>query len=570
MVERARPRRGLLAPEYTPQTPADFRNFLFMVWKHLRLPKPTELQYEIAYFLQHGPKRFVVEGLRGIGKSWITSAFVCWLLDQHPDWNILVVSASKNRADDFSTFTLRLIREMPCLQHLAPLEGQRDSKIAFDVAPAPAAHAPSVKSLGITSQLTGNRADVVIADDVEVPNNSMTQLMRDKLSEAVKEFDSILKPGDHARIVFLGTPQTEQSLYDKLSTRGYKIMVWPAEYPDEKRLAMYGNRLAPSIHKNVGKLAPGTPTDPTRFDAMDLAERRLSYGAQGYALQFLLDTTLSDVERYPLKLRDLIVMNCNPDEGPEKVVWAASPELSVDDLPNLGFSQDRYYRPMAIGSTWYPYQGCVMSIDPAGMGKDELGYCVIKMLHGFLYVVACGGLRGGYVDANLTFLAQIAKKHKANNVIVEENFGDGMFTALLKPVLQIVYPVTIEDVKHSKQKELRILDVLEPVISGHKLVVDKAVIEADYASAHAYGSDNAQRYTLAHQLTRITRERHALAHDDRLDALAIAVAYWVEQMSKPVGEAVQDAKDEALDKELERFMEHAIGFKPRSKRSFAR
>jgi hypothetical protein len=557
---------------YVPKTPGDFRNFLYMVWKHLKLPEPTELQYEIAYHLQRGSKRCVIEGLRGIGKSWITSAFVCWLLDQHPDWNILVVSASKNRADDFSTFTLRLIREMPCLQHLIPMEGQRDSKISFDVAPAPAAHAPSVKSLGITSQLTGNRADIVIADDVEVPNNSMTQLMRDKLSEAVKEFDAIVKPGNHARIIFLGTPQTEQSLYDKLASRGYRITVWPAECPDPKRLAMYGDRLAPSIRKRVeieGVSCYGKPTDPKRFNELDLLERKLSYGSQGYALQFLLDTTLSDVERYPLKLRDLIVMNCNPEQGPDKVVWAASPELSIDDLPNLGFSQDRYYRPMAVGSQWYPYQGCVMSIDPAGTGKDELGYCVIKMLHGFLYVMACGGLRGGYCDANLLFLAECAKKHKVNNIIVEENFGDGMFTALLKPVLQVIYPVSTEEVKHSKQKELRIIDTLEPVIAGHKLVIDRQVIEQDYASAHSYGSDNSARYTLAHQLTRITRERHALTNDDRLDALAMAVAYWVEQMSKPVAEAVQQAKDTAVDLMLRKFMESVVGYRPKE-RSFAR
>ena len=37
-------------------------------------------------------------------------------------------------------------------------------------------------------------ADEIIADDVEVPNNSFTQPMRDKLSEAVKEFEAILKP----------------------------------------------------------------------------------------------------------------------------------------------------------------------------------------------------------------------------------------------------------------------------------------------------------------------------------------------------------------------------------------
>jgi hypothetical protein len=199
---------------------SDFRKFLYVVWKHLNLPDPTPVQYDIARAIQHGDKRMVVEAFRGVGKSWITSAYVVFLLYMNPQLNILVVSASKNRADDFTTFTLRLIKEMPILTHLIPKDDQRQSKISFDVRPAAASHAPSVKSVGITGQLAGSRADVIISDDAEVPNNSQTQGMRDKLSESVKEFDAILKP--NGRIIYLGTPQNQESLYNKLPDRGYK------------------------------------------------------------------------------------------------------------------------------------------------------------------------------------------------------------------------------------------------------------------------------------------------------------------------------------------------------------
>jgi len=109
----------------------DFRNVLFLIWKHLNLPDPTPLQYDIATFLDNGPKRCVIQAFRGVGKSWITSAYVLHVLRKNPDTNILVVSASKSRADDFTTFTKRLIEEMPLFQHLKPREGQRDSKIAL-------------------------------------------------------------------------------------------------------------------------------------------------------------------------------------------------------------------------------------------------------------------------------------------------------------------------------------------------------------------------------------------------------------------------------------------------------
>ena len=184
----------------------DFRNFLFLTWEHLNLPSPTPIQYDIADYIQNGPKRLCVQAFRGVGKSWSTSAFVCHQLLLDPTKNILVVSASKQRADDFSTFTLRLIEEMPILQHLRPHDNQRNSKIAFDVGPAPASHAPSVTSRGITGQITGARADLIVADDVESLNNSMTQTMRDKLAESVKEFDAVLKPD--GRVAYLGTPQT--------------------------------------------------------------------------------------------------------------------------------------------------------------------------------------------------------------------------------------------------------------------------------------------------------------------------------------------------------------------------
>ena len=226
-----------------PKELKDFRNFVYLVWEHLGLPEPTPVQYDIAEYLQHGPRRQIVLAYRGVGKSYLTSAYVVWQLLLNPALNILVVSASKARADDFSTFTQRLINEMPLLAHLKAKSDQRDSKIAFDVGPAPAAHAPSVKSVGITGQITGSRADIVVADDVESLGNSETQGMRDKLGNLVKEFDSVLKP--EGEIKYLGTYQTEMSLYKVLPERGYIPRVWTGRYPDEKKIPLYGDSLAP-------------------------------------------------------------------------------------------------------------------------------------------------------------------------------------------------------------------------------------------------------------------------------------------------------------------------------------
>ena len=543
----------------------DFRNFLYLVWKHLNLPDPTELQYDIADYMQHGPKRSTIMAFRGVGKSWICSAYVVHQLLLDPTKNVLVVSASKNRADDFSTFTLKIIHDIPILKQLKPTENQRFSKIAFDVGPAPASHAPSVKSLGISSQLTGSRADIIVADDVEVPNNSATQGMRDKLDEQVKEFEAILKPLDSSRVLFLGTPQCEDSIYNKLRERGYNARIWPSEYPDESEvISNYGGDLAPLIADNIDETTTSTTTEPLRFTDMDLEERKMSYGRTGYALQFMLNPKLSDADRYPLKINDLIIMDVDVDTAPEKVLWSSDQDQADRTLPNVGLSGDRYKRPAKTIGDNIPYTGSVLSIDPSGRGKDETGYAVVKMLNGQLFVPDAGGIRGGYDEVTLKRLVSIAKDNKVNKVVIESNFGDGMFMELIKPLFRTTYPITIEEVRHNKQKELRIVDVMEPVLNSHRLIVDPSVINNDYKSALSYPIEQQTRYMLMYQLSRITRDKGSLVHDDRLDALSIAIGYWVQQMAADVNQNMIDRKQELLDQELETFVD---SFHKRGKRS---
>jgi len=539
---------------------SDFRVFLFLIWKHLNLPEPTRVQYDMANVLQrmaYGNDeigiRIIIQAFRGVGKSWVTSAFVLWLLYMNPQLNILVVSASKMRADEFTTFTLRLIREVPLLAHLIPERDQRQSAVAFDVAPAKASHAPSVKSLGINGQLAGSRADIIIPDDIEVQNNSATQGMRDKLSEAVKEFDAILKPG--GRIAYLGTPQTEMSIYNALATRGYRTFIWPARFPGEKRVKAYGNKLASFILKLMGKGAEiGTSTDPQRFSDFDLAERELSYGKSGFALQFMLDTSLSDAEKYPLRLSDLVVIDTDRDKAPEALIWSRAPESKLE-LPAVGFQGDSYHGPLRIEGEWLPYSGSVMSIDPSGRGKDETAFAVVKNLNSFLYLTKVGGLRGGYTEENLTTLAEAAKEQKVNLILIESNFGDGMFTELFKPFLKKVgYQVAIEEVRHSTQKEQRIIDTLEPVMNQHRLVVDRSVVEWDFKSTQELPPEQQLPYQLFYQMTRITKDRGALVHDDRLDALAIAVAYWVDQMATIAEDEIENRKEQEFQDEINNML----------------
>ena len=534
-----------------PKKLHDFRYFLIITWRHLNLPDPTPVQLEIAEYLQHGERRKIIQGFRGVGKSWITSTYVVWRLRINPQLKFLVVSASKDRADNFSTFTMRLINEMPLLSPLIPQDHQRNSKISFDVAPSSADHAPSVKSQGVLGQMAGSRADEVIADDCEVPNNSFTQPMRDKLAESVKEFDAILKPG--GKITFLGTPQVENSLYLTLEERGYTTRIWTARYPEYKN--NYGDRLAPRLQRNLteGTVKPRDPVDPERFSDIDLMEREASYGRSGFNLQFMLDTTLSDQDRYPLKINDLVISSVNQEYAPEKVIWSNSPEYVLTDLPCVGFNGDRFYRPAQEFGDFIEYTGSVMFVDPSGKGKDQTAISCVKMLNGNVYVTECLGLSGGYSDRVLERISKIARDNKINTIIVEQNFGGGMFAELLKPFLMRYHPCELKDVRNTKTKELRIIDTLEPVMNSHRLIIDRKVIEKDFRSNSNEPPERRLKLQLVYQLSRISRHRGSLVHDDLVDSLAGAVAYWTEYMAQDEDKNIRNRKDQLLMTHLQNW-----------------
>lgn len=519
----------------------DFRVFVFILWRTLGLPEPTPIQYDIAKSLMNPlSDRFIIQGFRGVAKSYLTCAYAVWQLWKNPQIKVLVVSASKDRADANAVFIKRIITLLPFLKDLLPTDKQRNTQNVFDVGLAVPDISPSVKSVGITGQITGSRADLLIADDVEIPNNSATQVQRDKLNESVKEFDSILKPG--GQILYLGTPQSEMSLYNELQKRGYTARVWTVEYPStQKERDEYGDTLAPYIAKDWEE-KKGKPTDPMRFDELEIAKRRLSYGKAGFSLQFMLNTNLSDIERYPLKIQDLIVTDLDMKEASLKWNWCADAGKRHADLASVALKGDYFYAPLSRSEETEAYTGTVMAIDPSGRGKDETAYAIIKYLNGYLFVMEVGGYQTGYSEATLTNLANQAKFWGVNTVLYESNFGDGMFGQLLKPVFNRIHPCAVEEVRSMAQKEKRIVETLEPVMMRHKLIVNKTVIKEDYK---VY--ENNQHYSLIYQMTRLTTDRGALAHDDRLDALSMAISYWKDVMDRDEQQGIDEQLDEMLE-----------------------
>jgi hypothetical protein len=533
----------------------DFVMFVWLIWRHLKLPVPTKRQRALARYLQHGPRRRMLQAFRGIGKTWLTCAYALWRLYRNPNERVKIVSANEDKATENAVFMRRLIEEVPELQFLRPRANQRDSVLTFDVGPADAHPTPSVSAVGITGQLTGGRATILISDDIEVPKNSYTETMRERLAELVKEYDALVVP-EGFDIIYLGTPQTEQSIYNAVRTRGYDCRIWPARYPDHALVAKYEGSLAEDILADLqaDPRLVGKSTDIERFSDLDLAEREASYGRSGFQLQFMLDTSLSDALKYPLKQSDLIYFDCDREDAPVRLAWTSDPRNAVLNIANVGLSGDRLYRPMHVSHDRNKYTGACMIIDPSGRGKDQTAVAVLKELAGQLYLTALKGMKGGYEADALQAIADLAKAQNIKHCLIESNFGDGMFQKLLEPYMAKTHPVTIEEYRSVGQKELRIIDDIEPVLNQHRLAIDSSIVAEDLALC-----ETDQRYSFLYQLTHLTKARGSLRHDDKIEVVARGCRYFRDSMAIDHSKAEAANKEKLRDEEFRKYEENVLG-----------
>ena len=535
----------------------DFKLFLQALWAELGLPSPTRAQYAIADYLQNGPKRLQVQAFRGVGKSWITGAFVLWTLFNDPERKVMIISASKERADNMSIFLQKLIIDTPWLSHLQPKsDDSRWSRISFDVNCSPH-QAPSVKSVGITGQLTGSRADLMILYDVEVPGNSLTEFMREKLLQLCTEAESILTPKNDSRIMYLGTPQTTFTIYRRLAEGNYRPFVWPARYPRQDKLSKYEGILAPEIQEDVDMGAEEwAPTDD-RFTDEDLIEREASMGRSNFMLQFQLDTTLSDAQKFPLKMADLVITSVNPTTAPENVIWCSDPSKVIRDAPTVGLPGDYFYSPMQLVGEWSSYDETICSVDPSGRGTDETAAAFLSQRNGLIYLHEMSAYRDGYSDSTLLDILAKCRTYGVTSLVIETNFGDGIVGELFKKhLIQTKQNINIEEVRANVRKEDRIIDSLEPVLNQHRLVVNRSVIDWDYASNKDSPAEERLLYMLFYQMSRMCREKRAVKHDDRLDCLAQGVKYFTDALSISAQDQIRLRKSEEWENMLEDFLDN--------------
>jgi hypothetical protein len=518
-----------LIPAYVPDGVVDdFRNHMYYCFKYLGIPggEPTPHQYAIGDALQSFCNDMQLHAGRGAGKSTITAMLVSWFLLLDPNCNIMILSAGSDKAIRFMSEVRKILTHVPYCNHLLPNANELDNATAFNVG-CMTIHGrqdPSCFAKGITSQITGSHAFYVIVDDVEIEGNCETQAQRDKLLHKLTELEQIRNEG--GRIIFLGTPQTIESIYFKLAEH-YALIKFPAIMPD---------KTIPDETQNVAQwildldLDPEEPTHPERFNKEALERRLARSGQTQFDLHYKLSTGLSDRYKYPLKLRDLIVMDVSPEVFPERVIWSSA--KTDADITSFGTRGDYICKPQFISDHFVKYQDRCLFVDPSGEGEDETALVVASFVNGYVIIHDITGMQSGYDDSVMKKICDLCRKYNVRKIRVEDNYGGGMFRRIMTPIVsRQIGSCDIDGFPVRGQKEDRICNALEPTMNLHRLVFDRDAIAPKETQI---------------QITRMQRKRGAVKHDDRVDCLANAVKFWTEDMIQ--SDEIVEARRE--DKEL--------------------
>lgn len=543
---------------------ADFKTFLHDGMEFLGF-NTSELQYDIADYVSNGPLSAMVQAQRGQAKTTIAALYAIWCLIHWPFLRILIVSAGGTQANEISTLIVRVIGNWDVLECLRPdkQEGDRTSVERFDVhwALKGVDKSPSVACVGITANLPGKRADLLIADDVESTKNALTALMRAQLLHLTLEFTNICTGREEfpAKILWLGTPQSVDSIYNTLPARGIAVRIWPGRYPTPEQRQHYGAFLAPKIAMALdadpslgtggGPLGDqGQPTDPSFIGEEKLLRKEQEQGTAQFQLQQMLNTRLTDALRYPLKPERVVTMTIDKSRRVPLMVVPGNTPMHLRPAAYETFSF-KVNTPASTDGGYTVLPRLHMYVDPApgGLNNDETGYAISGCVGSTIFVVAAGGIRGGYGLDRLLELATVAEEWGVEVVTIEKNLGFGAFREVWTPILRGKLPtVAIEDDYVTVQKELRICGTLEPIIGRGSLVLNTDILGTDWETARSYhGPQHGVHYTLMHQLAKMQRIRGACIHDDRVDALEGTCRYWQQLLQRNQEDSAKAAEQDA-------------------------
>lgn len=531
----------------------------------------TDMQLDIGrYMADRNIKNKCVMAQRGEAKSTIGIARALYEFVQMPNATVLLVSGSDDYAGTLSHAIVSAIMQWDRLEWLRPESraGARTSFTdGFDVH-----HAfripdkqPSVKAVGIFGQLQGNHVTLLIADDVETTSNGSSPANRARIATLTKEFAAIANDG--AEILYLGTPQTQDSIYNSLPQRGFDVRIWPGRYPTPEEEERYGGCLAPYIKQRMeghpelrtgyGILGNrGAQTDPQRYSEEKQLQNERDYQQAGFQLQFMLDTSLADALKQTLQLSDLILFHGSPQSAPEVVHWSNNPRHLAELPMDFPLARSRLYMAADFSDTYVAFTDVKAFLDPGGGGTDESVIFATSAIGPYIHVLGMRVYHGGQTEENVEDSVRWLVSMGVTHCTIEDNMGHGAVTNMYKGAAKrLDAAIGFEGIYSTGQKEVRIISRLNPIMQRHRVVMHWSVLEEDVRMCRNM-PNGGREYCLFWQMQNLTMQAKCIPHDDRIEALSAAVFLHVEALQQDEHEEAQ----KRLEAAAREFVANPMGY----------
>lgn len=437
MVERARSKRSADGPRKV-----GFRQFVWL-WNHCQGQTTPALHLEIAAWLnqrwEQGDRRLVLLVFRSAGKSTLVGIFCAWLLLNAPDLRILVLAAEHDLARKMVRNVKRIIERHPLTRPLVPRRADQWAADQFTVRRRRTQRDPSLLARGIAANITGSRADIVVCDDVEVPNTCATPNRRAELRQRLRELEYVLTPGGLQ--LYIGTPHSYYSIYvDQAREETGEQAAFLAGY---RRLCI------PVLD------ARGRNRWPERFPSDKLEEIRRHSGPAKFDSQMLLRPR--SVEQTRLDPQRLIRYAAELDyrEGNGEATLAIAGRRMV-----------------SASGWWDPAYGSPGSGDASVVAVVFVDGDGTYWLHAIQYLAHDPALTGELDEASQLCrqVARFADQHRLPSITLETNGLGRFLPALLRREInrqRVPCPV-VEHTSH-RNKDQRILDAFDPLLAAGML-----------------------------------------------------------------------------------------------------
>ncbi len=397
-----------------------------------------------------GDRRLLLMVFRDAGKSTLVGLFCAWLLGQDPNLRLLVLSAEAGLATRMTRNVRRVLERNTLLRRLLPKRRDEWAAAQFTVQRDAVHRDPSLLARGIGANITGCRADIIICDDVEVPNTAGTHHKRLELRERLREASFVLVP-DGTQL-YIGTPHSYYSIYADQARPEFDETV--------PFLASYTRMQVPLVDRGLEGVWPD------RFGSEAIGELQRDTGPSRFRSQMML---------MPGHTHDI---RLDPDR---LVRYEGRLELCEVNGERILTIDGRR---MVGAACWWdpalarPKKGDA-SVVAAVFTDDSGGY----WLHGIQYLsVDQGRLEVEDEAAQLCrqVIAFLRAQHQPAIAIETNGLGRYLPTLLRRELADQQLAVTVTEQVSTTAKDQRILNAFDPILAARALRAHASVWETPF------------------------------------------------------------------------------------------